>query len=308
MNKFNNLKGTLILGTATVIWGLAFVAQSGAADLIPSFAFNAMRSFIAAAFLFLLRPLLNRKAKIPFIPKDKKDKRTFFSATLICGVLIAVSVNFQQFGLAFYPDGAAAEARAGFLTALYVILVPIFSVFLRKKIRPVVWVGVVIAMAGIYLLCLSGGLDAVYLGDVLVFCCAVSFALHILAVDRFVEKIDGVRLCCMQFLVCGIISAVLSLIFETVSVENIISAAPQILYLGIMSSGIAYTLQIIGQKYAEATVASITMSFESVVAALGGWFISGNTLAGRELLGCVLVFAAIIISQLPERKKTAEAV
>ncbi len=303
MNKHNNLKGTLILGTATIIWGLAFVAQSGAAKLIPSFAFNAMRSFIAAAFLLVLRTILNRKEKKPFIPKEKKARNTFLFATLLCGVLIAVSVNFQQFGLFYYPEGVASEARAGFLTALYVILVPIFSVFLKKKIRPVVWIGVIIAIAGIYLLCLSDGIDAVYLGDILVFCCAISFALHILAVDKFVEQIDGVRLCCMQFFVCGIISAVLSLIFETVSLSNIIAAAPQILYLGIMSSGIAYTLQIVGQKYAEATVASITMSFESVVAALGGWFISGNALAGRELAGCILVFTAIIVSQLPERKK-----
>ncbi len=304
--KHNNLKGTLILGVATIIWGLAFVAQSGAAKLIPSFAFNAMRSFIAAAFLIVLRLFLNRKDKIPFIPKDRKERKTFFLAAASCGVLIAVSVNFQQFGLALYPDGVAKEARGGFLTALYVILVPLFSVFLGRKIRPVVWLGVLIAVAGVYLLCLSGGFGGIYLGDILMLCCAVSFALQILSVDRFVDRIDSIRLCCVQFIVCGILSLALSLVFEKVLLSNVMDALPQILYLGIMSSGIAYTLQIVGQKYAEATIATITMSFESVVAALGGWFISGNTLHGRELIGCVLVFSAIIISQLPYEKKKEE--
>ena len=305
MNNKNNLKGTLILGLATIIWGLAFVAQSGAAKLIPSFAFNALRSFIAAAFLLILRAFLNRKAKVPFIPTDRKEKRIFLFSTILCGVLIAISVNFQQFGIACYPDGVAVEARGGFLTALYVILVPLLSVFLGKRIRPFVWVGVVIAVVGIYLLCLTDGITQIYLGDVLILCCALSFALHILTVDRLAGQIDGIRLCCVQFIVCGVISAVLSLIFETVSMQAVVSAAPQILYLGIMSSGIAYTMQIVGQKYAEATVASITMSFESVVAAIGGWLISGNTLEGRELFGCALVFLAIIISQIdfaPRRK------
>ncbi len=303
MDRKSNLKGTLILGLATVIWGLAFVAQSDAADLVPSFAFNALRSFIAAAFLLAVRPFFNKKEKVPFFPKDRKEKSIFLFSTVLCGVLIAISVNFQQFGLAFYPDGVAKEARGGFITALYVILVPLLSVFSGKRIRPVVWAGVAIATVGVYLLCMTDGIHNIYLGDILIFCCAISFALHILTVDRVVERIDGIRLCCVQFIVCGVISAVLSLIFETVSFSNIIDAAPQILYLGIMSSGIAYTLQIVGQKYAEATIATITMSFESVVAALGGWFISGNILSGSELIGCVLVFAAIIISQLPPLKK-----
>ncbi len=306
MDRKNNLKGTLILGIATIIWGLAFVAQSDAADLVPPFAFNASRSLIAAAFLAAIRPFFNKKEKVPFFPKDRKENSIFLFSTIICGILIAISVNFQQFGLALYPDGVAKEARGGFITALYVILVPLLSAFLGKRIRAVVWVGVVIATAGVYLLCMTDGLSGIYIGDILIFCCAISFALHILIVDRVVDRIDSIRLCCMQSLVCGIISAVLSLIFETVILSNVISALPQILYVGIMSSGIAYTLQIVGQKYAEATVATITMSFESVAAAVGGWLIAGNTLSGAELIGCVLVFGAIIISQLPPLKKAEQ--
>lgn len=300
--KHNNLKGSLILITAALIWGLAFVAQSGAADLVPPFIFNALRSFIGAFALYLFYLLMNRKEKNPFFPKTKKERNIYYISGLVCGICLAVSVNFQQFGIAFYPKGVASEARAGFITALYVILVPIFSVFARKKLNPIIWVAVLIALFGVYKLCFSGGFDKIYLGDILVFCCAICFSLHIMAVDKFVVFTGGVKLSIMQFLVCGVFSLLLSLIFELpqISIPNIISAAPQILYLGIMSSGVAYTLQIVGQKYAEAAVASISMSLESVFAALGGWVISGNKLSFSEILGCALVFAAITVAQIPE--------
>lgn len=300
--KHNNLKGSLILITAALIWGLAFVAQSGAADLVPPFIFNALRSFIGAFALYLFYLLMNRKEKNPFFPKTKKERNIYYISGLVCGICLAVSVNFQQFGIAFYPKGVASEARAGFITALYVILVPIFSVFARKKLKPIIWVAVLIALFGVYKLCFSGGFDKIYLGDILVFCCAICFSLHIMAVDKFVVFTGGVKLSIMQFLVCGVFSLLLSLIFELpqISIPNIISAAPQILYLGIMSSGVAYTLQIVGQKYAEAAVASISMSLESVFAALGGWVISGNKLSFSEILGCALVFAAITVAQIPE--------
>ena len=199
----------------------------------------------------------------------------------------------------------ASEARAGFITALYVILVPVFSVFFRKKVGLAVWLAVAVAMAGVYLLCFSGGIGGIYLGDILVFACAISFTLHIMSVDKFVNATGGIKLSIMQFTVAGAISLLLAFIFESdaVVLENIITASPQILYLGIMSSGVAYTLQIVGQKYAEPAVASITMSLESVFAALGGWVIAGNSLSGRELFGCSLVFVAIIVAQLPEFTK-----
>lgn len=302
--KQNNLKGSIILVTAALIWGLAFVAQSGAASLVPPFIFNALRSFIGATALYIFNLYINRKDGMKFFPEQSQDKKYFYKAALVCGICLAISINFQQFGIAVYPKGVASEARAGFITALYVILVPIFSVFLKKRISSSVWMGVIIAIVGIYLLCFSGGIGGIYLGDILIFACAISFSLHIMAVDNFVEKTGGIKLSIMQFCVAGGISLLLSLIFESNEIvfSNILSAAPSILYLGLMSSGVAYTLQIVGQKYAEPAVASISMSLESVFAALGGWIISGNILSGRELFGCSLVFAAIIIAQLPPIK------
>ena len=303
--KHSNLKGSIILITAALIWGLAFVAQSGAAGLVPPFIFNALRSFIGAAALYIFNLFINKKEGFKFFPQNKSDKKAYITAALVCGICLAVSINFQQFGIALYPKGVASEARAGFITALYVILVPIFSVFLKKKISVSVWVGVTVAIFGIYLLCFSGGIGGIYLGDILIFACAISFSLHIMAVDKYVGFTGGIKLSIMQFTVAGVISFVLSLIFETDSIiiSNILSAAPQILYLGIMSSGVAYTLQIVGQKYAEPAVASISMSLESVFAALGGWIISGNILSLRELVGCALVFFAIVIAQLPPSHK-----
>lgn len=304
--KLKNLKGSLILITAALIWGLAFVAQSGAAGLVPPFIFNALRSFIGAAALYLFNLFINKREGKRFFPTEKTERKIYYKAALVCGICLAVSINFQQFGIALYPKGVASEARAGFITALYVILVPIFSVFVKKKISSSVWMGVIIAMVGIYLLCFSGGIGGIYSGDILVFACAISFSLHIMAVDSFVEKTGGIKLSIMQFCVAGFISLVLSLVFELNSIilPNILAAAPQILYLGIMSSGVAYTLQIVGQKFAEPAVASISMSLESVFAALGGWLISGNTMSGRELFGCFLVFAAIVLAQLPPIKKS----
>lgn len=305
--KNNNLKGSLILVTAALIWGLAFVAQSGAAQLVPPFTFNALRSVIGALVLYVFWCFTGKKQTKTFFPQDTTEKRGYYKTALVCGVCLAVSVNFQQFGIAAYPKGVSSEARAGFLTALYVILVPIFSLCLKKKVGAPVLAGVVIAIIGVYLLCFSGGFSGIYIGDVLVFLCAISFALHIMSVDRFVYLTGGVKLSIMQFSVVAVISAVLALIFEfdQINIGNILSAAPQILYLGVMSSGVAYTLQIIGQKYAEPTVASISMSLESVFAALGGWVISGNGLTARELIGCLLVFFAIIVAQLPQKVRNS---
>ncbi len=304
--KLNNLKGSLILITAALIWGLAFVAQSNAADLVAPFTFNALRSFIGAAALYIFYKITSKKEKKAFFPKEKQEKSLYLRAALICGICLAVSVNLQQFGIAFYPRQAASEARAGFLTALYVILVPIFSLFLGKKTGLAVWLGVAVALTGVYFLCGKGGFSGFYFADVLVFFCAISFSLHIIAVDRFVAITGGIKLSIMQFLVCGGLSLLFGIIFEwrQFSLHNIYEALPQILYLGIMSSGVAYTLQIVGQKYAEPTVASISMSLESVFAALGGWIISKNALNNDEIIGCVLVFAAIVLAQLPPIKKS----
>ena len=305
METKNNIKGSLILITAALIWGLAFVAQTSGAEVVPPFFLNSARSFIGALFLLTFLLLKDKRKGISIIPRNKEDKLLLLKGGIICGIFLSISVNFQQFGIAAYPDGVASEARSGFLTALYVILVPLFAIFKGNKISLKVLLGVIIAVIGIYMLCLTGGIDTIYLGDILVFICAICFTFHIMSVDKFVAKVDGVRLSMVQFIICGIISGILSLIFEldNLSVSNIISAILPILYLGIMSSGVAYTLQIVGQKFAEPTIASISMSLESVFAALGGWLISGNTLSIRELIGCALVFIAIIVAQLPTKQK-----
>lgn len=300
--KRNNLKGSAILCLAALIWGLAFVAQSDAADYIPPFAFNCLRSFLGAAFLLVFVWLKSLKTKEKLIPENREERKITFIGGVICGVLLAISVNFQQAGLTVYPEGVAASARGGFLTAIYVVLVPVVAIFFKKKASIIIWCAVLIALAGTYFLCMSEGFSGIYLGDILMLCCAFCFTFHIITVDSIGDKVDGARLSLMQFMVCGIISLILSLIFEKggFAVENILAAAPQIAYLGIMSSGVAYTLQIVGQRYAEPAVASISMSLESVFAALGGWVIAGDILSGREFVGCALVFAAIIIAQLPE--------
>ena len=302
----NNIKGSIILSTAALIWGLAFVAQSGLADKVPPFMCNALRSIIAAVFLLIFWFFTNRSKKVSFFEAGKLKEYSL--GGLICGICLAISVNFQQFGISAYESqGANSEARAGFLTVLYVIMVPLISVFMKKKISLSGWLGVIIALLGIYMLCFSDGISGVYLGDLLVLFCSFTFSLHIIAVDKYVGIIGGVKLSEMQFFVCAVISFIMSAIFESsaVTATGIVSALPQVLYLGIMSSGIAYTLQVVGQKFAEPTIASISMSLESVFAALGGWIISKNALSMRELIGCSLVFVAIIVAQLPDFKKSS---
>jgi len=296
---YQNAKGCLILGLASLIWGFAFAVQSHAADLIPPFLFNGSRSLIAAAFLWGFLGLRKAIFKKRILPQSSADRKKLFVVGLICGILLTVTVNFQQFGLAVYPEGVAAEARAGFLTALYVILVPLFAMFVGRKPSPTVWLGVAVAAVGIYLLCFAGGIGQVYWGDALVLLCAFGFTFHILVIDRYGSALDGIALSMIQFLVCGVLSALISLPTEEMIWSNLPTVMPNLLYMGILSSGVAYTLQIVGQKYAEPAVASIVMSLESVFAALGGWILLNNTLSSRELIGCALVFVAILLAQLP---------
>ncbi len=309
--QFHNLRGSLILGFASMIWGCAFVVQNILADRVPPFMLNALRSLIGVLFLCGLLLLRRAKTKQPILPVDRAERRKALLVGVVCGILLTVSVNLQQFGLVFYPEGTAAEARGGFLTSLYVLLVPILATILGKRPSLSVWLALLPAVAGIYLLCLSDGLAGFYLGDAFVLLCALSFSFHILVIDRVGILVDGILLSTLQFAVCAILSLVLSLIFEDFAISALPAALPYLCYMGIVSTGIGYTLQIVGQKYAEPTVASLAMSLESVFAALGGWVISGNTLAPKELLGCVLVFGAIVLAQIPfpvrRRRKMAQS-
>ncbi len=302
--KQSNLKGSLILLLAAFIWGMAFVAQNQISDSVPTFTINALRSFIAVIFLFVFWKITNLKSNERFIPSDKPTRKKYLAAALMCGGFLAVAMNLQQFGIALYPKTAAVEAHSGFLTALYVILVPFFSVFLKKKIGILVFGGGIMATVGIYMLCFAKGIEGFYLADAVVFCCAIAFALQILAVDKYVEITGGVKLSIMQFFVVGVISTLFALIFDLKNLDfkALADGILPILYLGIMSSGIAYTLQIVGQRFAEPSVASITMSFESVFAVLGGVLFSNGSLFANEIIGCVIMFAAIIVAQLPPMK------
>ena len=219
---------------------------------------------------------------------------------------MALAANLQQAGIAAYPVGVPTEARAGFLTALYVILVPIISSVFGKKIHFLVWMAVFFALLGVYMLCAKDGISGFYFGDILLFLCALGFSVQILCVEKYCESVGGLRLSFLEFLFCSLFSLLFALIFEAkkANIAGIKSAIISILFLGIMSGGVGYTLQIIGQKYAEASVASIAMSLESVFAALGGWLILSHALKWYEIIGCLLVFGAIILAQLPEFMKS----
>lgn len=298
-----NLKGSLILSLCALIWGISFAAQASAAEHLPSFFINGFRSMIGALFLAAFVCIYSKVKKEPVFPKAPGERKRFFKAGLICGILLTVSVNLQQFGIAAYPAGVASEARGGFLTALYVILVPMFAIFSRKKPSVLVWLAGAVALGGIFLLCFSGNLGGFYFGDLLMIACAFAFTFHIFAIDRFGVGIFGPLLCMMQFAVCSVLSFVLSLVvgeFGAITAESFSAGLPYLLYVGVACSGIAYTLQIIGQKFAEPAVASLSMSLESVFAALGGWMLRGSSLSFREVVGCAIVFLAILMAQLPE--------
>ncbi|MBQ7726875.1 MAG: DMT family transporter [Clostridia bacterium] len=296
--KKNNLKGIPILCTAALIWGLSFVAQSVAADILSAFTINSLRSFVGALVLLVINTVKSRGKS--FFPTSKTERKKYLRAALICGFFFSVAANLQQFGIMLYPDGVPNEARAGFLTALYVVFVPIFGLLFGKKTGGLVLVGVAISAVGVYLLCLKNGFHGIYLGDLLLLLCSFGYTMHILTVDRYVEFTGGIKLCILQLTVCGVISGILAIFLEHPALSQIIAGAPYILYLGVFSSGIAYTLQVIGQQYAEPAVASLSMCLESVFAALGGWILLGNTLTGREILGCALMLIAILIAQIPE--------
>lgn len=305
--KKKSLRNSLLLLLTAVIWGSAFVAQSTGMEHVDAFTFNASRSFIAVLVLLPYLLIMSRiRRKLGFQPVDAKGKtisardyrRNSVLGGILCGILLCAATNFQQFGIIYTTVG-----KAGFITALYVVLVPILGLFLRRKTTLLIWISVGLSVIGLYLLCMTGSIS-LQLGDSLVLICALIFSFHIMTIDYFTVKADGVLISCIQFLVSGIISAILMLIFEEPSWSAILSAGGSILYTGVLSSGVAYTLQIVGQRDVNPTVASLILCLESVVSALAGWIILGERLNSRELSGCLLMFSAIILAQLPMPKKT----
>lgn len=298
------MKNSLLLLLTAFIWGVAFVAQSVGGDQVGCFTFNGVRSILGAVVLLPVIAFLDHQKKKELGEKEfltqKGDAKTLLIGGLCCGIMLCIASNFQQYGISFTTVG-----KAGFITALYIIIVPILGLFMKKRVGAKVWFGVILSTVGLYLLCMTSESFSISKGDFLVLICAGFFSLHILIIDYFSPKCDGVRLSCIQFFVCGVISLAAAFLFETPNLTAILAGWLPILYAGVMSCGVAYTLQIIGQKNMDPTVASLILSLESVFSVLAGWLILKQTLSGRELFGCVLMFGAIILAQLPDKKEKA---
>ena len=300
--KRDNLVGSLLLTLCAIVWGSSFVAQSAGAQFVGPFTFISIRSLLGSAFLLPVTWCVDayKKKKGTFAPQTPAQKRFFLKGGLLCGTALTAASVLQQFGI----DRGTASGKAGFITALYILLVPIFSVVLRKRIRPIIWPCAAGAVCGLYLLCIKGGFQ-LQRSDLYVLACAAVYAVHILIIDRVSPHVDGIKLSCLQFFVSGVFSGVGMLLFEEVQPELLWSAAGSIAYSGIMSSGVAFTLQILGQQRTEPTLASMLMSLESVFAMLTGMLVLHEIPTLRETLGCVLMFAAILLAQLPDKKQTA---
>lgn len=300
-------RNAFLLVLAAFIWGLAFVAQSKGGDAVGPFSFNCIRSFLGFLVLLPTIALLDKMKLTKGAPKTKKDKKNLIIGGICCGTFLAVASNLQQLGI----NSGTSVGKAGFLTACYIILVPILGIFFKKKCHWNIWVGVAITVAGLYLLCMTDRIS-LQKSDVFVLLCALVFAMHILVIDHFSPRVDGVRMSCIQFLVCGILTSIPMIFMEIKGAGGIaqwgqplmsLDAWTPIFYAGICSSGIAYTLQIVGQKDVNPTVASLLMSLESVFAVLAGAMLLHESLSIREISGCVLIFVAIVLAQIPVKKK-----
>lgn len=296
------LRGNLLLLLASMIWGAAFVAQKSGGAAMGPLTFNGVRSFIGAAGLFAAIQVFDRIG-LSRKPADRASRKSLWLGGTACGVLLFAATNLQQLGLDF-PDMTAG--KAGFITALYIVLVPLMGLFAKQRISFLNWIGVVLAVGGLYLLCgVTGG--GIGMGVVLMLLCALAFAFQIMTVSHFAPLVDGVRLSCIQFLVVGILNLPLMFIFEQPNLTVMVENGIPLLYAGLLSSGVAYTLQIIGQRDTDPTAASILMSLESVFAVLTGAILPPyERLSGLELLGCLLMFAAVVLSQLPAPGKRKE--
>lgn len=292
MNKIQVRNSLLLLLTA-IIWGSAFVAQSVGMEYVEPFTFTFARSIIGGLVLIPCILLLTDRKN-----RERKVTKTEWNGGTCCGIFLFAANNFQQFGILHTTVG-----KAGFITALYVVIVPILGIFMRKRVSFLVWICVALSVVGLYLLCIPEGSFTLSYGDLLVMICAVLFSFHILVIDYFSPKGNGVIISCIQFFVCGILSGIVMMFTETPSVGNLIDAKWSVLYAGVLSSGVAYTLQVVAQKNVNPTVASLILCLESVVAVLAGWIVLGDELSVRELTGCILMFAAIVMAQFKTSEK-----
>lgn len=289
----NTLLGSSFLLLGTVIWGFSFIAQRVGMEQLGPFAFQSIRCLLAVLVLLPVSLAADRgnwRASV----KKWQDPR-LWRVGLICGCALFAAATLQQLGLLYTDAG-----KAGFLTAMYIVLVPIIGLFRRKKPSRTALFSVALAVAGLYLLSCMGA-SGINRGDVLLLGCALAFSVQINCIDALAGSLDGIRLNCIQCLVVAVLSAPFCLALETVRLEDILACWLPLAYAGILSMGVAYTLQILGQQRLEPTAASLIMSLESVFAALGGWLILHETMTAWETLGCGLVFIAVVVSQLPDR-------
>lgn len=292
------VRNSCLLFLTACIWGSSFAAQSVGMDYIGPYTFNCLR-FLIGSLVLLPVIFFSRHRK-----KDQKDrsedrtlqKKEMLCGGIVCGVVLCIASTLQQIGIIYTTAG-----KAGFLTAMYIVLVPVLGLFLKRKAGLQLWISVGLALLGLYLLCMKGAFS-LNGGDVLLILCAVGFSVHIMVVDYFSPKLDGMILSCIQFLVAGLISGIGMLLSEQFDWHMILLAAKPILYSGVLSCGVGYTLQVIAQKGLNPTVASLLMSLESVVSVIAGFLVLHEVLSGRELLGCVFMFAAVILAQIPVKR------
>ena len=303
------LKSNLLLLLTAFVWGTSFVAQKSGMDYIEPFTYNGIRTFIGGLVLIPVIYLFRKKNREQIEEEEEKkteevrakEKKTLLIGGICCGIALFAASSLQQFGVNYTTAG-----KAGFITTLYVVLVPVFSIVLRKKVRPVMWLCVVMGAIGLYLLCMTDSSFRLQFGDMLVLICAVAFAVHIMVIDYFSPKADGIKLSCIQFLVSGVLGLVCMALFETPVLGAILDCWVPILYAGVLSCGVGYTLQVIAQKDADPTAASLILSLESVFAVIAGAMILHESMSFRELLGCAVIFAAVIIAQLPSKEEKEE--
>ena len=294
------LRANLMLLVAALIWGSTFVAQTTASDTVEPFTFLFSRSFIGFLFLIPVIAIFNFQGNKRLLEGEQKltlkPSKLTITAGVLCGVALTIASYCQQKGITLMTDNASG--KAGFITALYIVFTPIFGVILKRRIPKIIAVCVPIATLGFYLLCIKSDFS-IELGDLLTLVSAFFFTFHILIIDYFMEKgANPIKTSCIQFLVVGIIPLILAFIFETPDLSIIWNSKLEIMYAGFLSSGIAYTLQIMAQKDADPTSATLIMSLESVFAVLSGWIVLGESLSVKELLGCLLVFIAVILAQV----------
>ena len=297
--KNKAMLGNLCLILTALIWGCAFVAQSVGMEYVEPITFNGIRCIIGGIVLIIANLAFDsiKKKNGTYRKHEKSEQKELIKGGIICGIIIFFASTIQQIGISQTTVG-----KAGFISVLYILIVPFFGLLMKQKLPKMIWICCALAIAGLYLLCMNESLS-ISNGDLVVLISAVAYAIHILAIGHFAPKVDCVKLSCLQFLVCGVISVVVMFIFEKPNFQNILNAWLPIIYAGALSGGVGYTLQTVAQKWTKPSVASLLMSLESVFAVLAGAVILHQIPSLREAAGCILMFISIIIIQLPEKQK-----